>query len=630
MSWRSLNPNDLLLPAVKLKTLILSHNNLNTLGNLASDELFISASLDTLTLEYCNIISVHGKSPLGGLTAIKTLKLNYNPIRRIQSLISPTLRKLEVSNGQLTYVHHDNFYYLPNLLYLYLNQNSRLTLTTGSTTLLSNSLRYLDLSYCNLMQPSLGGFPNVRKAILNHNMIRTLNSREFLNNSKLEYLDMSYNNIGSVRSDTFHGLNALKYLDLSWNEIANVPEDLLLKMNSLTQINLSRNYISHLGHLRSKSVTIFDLSACEIDSIGKDSLEGLESLIDIDLSRNLLSSLPNSLSSNTLRYLNLNYNRLSSINNSTFYMIPRLTVLTAVGNRFTTIWHTSFFDNNRYLERIDLHDNLWRCDCTDDMYSFFEFLTLEPGKKEEIYNLRCNTPSQVSGMTWFEACYFTWFPGEKENNINSVMWFVLSVIVGLALCFVVVTIIRKAMKRRLRALQAVRERQVEEARDRLRQLRLRAEQEALCNAPDPRDLISPPSYDEALTMPKLSASTHSLCETGSSKTRRKKGRRKTKSSGDLLEETERNGHVPVDEFEMSESTEERNGRRQRRRSRRYGSNEIPELDRSPGARRRHIPDRISDPDDSDGITLEVEADIERPLRSRSRINSDITIHESDL
>ncbi|XP_028164309.1 leucine-rich repeat-containing G-protein coupled receptor 5 [Ostrinia furnacalis] len=609
-NWITMSPNDFLVPAVHLKVLDLSYNRFKSMDNLAKIELLISSSLETLIMDHCEIESISGNSMLSGLGNIKVLKLNYNPLVTLQGLISPTLRSLYVNNCQLTSIEQNELSYLPSLIHLLMAHNYRLELAD----LHSTSLRFLDISYCNVLRPNLNGFPNLKKAIVNHNMIRFLRSYEFINNTKLEYLDLSYNNIGSIKVDTFRGLGLLKYLDLSWNEIGMIPEGALLEMPSLSQLKLARNYLNQVGHIKSTSLTTLDMSACEIHTIGKDSLEGLQSLIDLDLSRNLLSHIPDSISSNTLKYLNLNYNRLSMVNNFTFFMLPRLTGLAVVGNRFTNVWNKAYFDSNLYLERLDLSDNMWRCDCRDaNMYDFFEFVTLEPFKKEESYNLVCSSPVNVIGQAWLEACYFIWYPTQNVANADSLIWFIVVMITGLALCILLVNCIRNSMKRRLRAIQAERERQVEEARDRLRQLRLRAEQESLINAPDPRDLIAPPSYDEALTMPKLNSSTHSLCDAGTGKTKKRRGRRKTKSSGDLLDETERNGDLPVfEDTELSE-TPDNNRRRRRRPPRRFGSHEIAELEHSPGARRRQVSEYEAG---DDSVTIEIEAEMERPRNRR--------------
>ncbi|XP_068626435.1 protein artichoke [Battus philenor] len=618
-SWLNLNPNEVLQPATNLKILDLSNNKFSTMENLANQELLISPSLETLILDNCRITSISGRSPLSGLINIRVFKINSNPLSRIQGLVSPTLKSFYASNCQLNSINYSELSYLPSLVYLKLSNNNGLVLSTLSNTIISGSLRYLDISYCNIMHINLAGFPNIRKVLISHNVIRFLESNNFINNSKLEYLDLSYNSIGSLRSDTFRGLSMLKYLDLSWNEIASVPEDGLLEMPSLTQLRLRRNYLTRVGHIRSTSVAILDMSYCEINTIGKDSLEGWQSLIDIDLSHNLLSHIPESLSSNTLKYLNLNYNRINTITNYTFFMLPRLTGMGLIGNRFTTIWSRSYFQSNPYLERLDLSDNMWRCECADgNMFDFYEFLTLEPNKKEESYNLICNSPVNLVGQTWLEACYFTWNPSEKKANTDSLIWFIVVMIVGLALCLVLVNGIRRTMNRRLAGIQAERVRQVEEARDRLRQLRIRAEQEALCNTPDPRDLVAPPTYDEALSMPKLNISCQSLCEVGTGQRKKRKGRRKTKSSGDLLEETERNGNLSIgDELESSEATASSTRRRRRRRPRNFGSHEITELDQSPGIRRRRMSE-YGMVGASDSVTVEVEAELSRPLQIRNR------------
>lgn len=628
--WHNLNPNEVLTPAVNLKMLDLSYNKFKSMDHLAQTQLLISSSLETLILDYCEIESISGRSLLSGLSNIKTLKLNSNPLVRIHGLISSSLKSLYLSNCQLITVNQNELAYLPSLIYLKMSHNYRLELSTSSSALYSSSLRFLDISYCNMLQPSLHGFPNLKRAVVNHNMIRFLRSHEFTNNTKLEYLDLSYNNIGSMRSDTFRGLNMLKFLDLSWNEIALIPEGSLTEMPSLTQLKIARNYLTQVGHLKSISISVLDMSSCEINHIGKDSLEGLQSLTDLDLSRNLIAHIPDSISSNTLRYLNLNYNRISMINNFTFFMLPRLTAVSVIGNRFTNIWRRSYFDSNLYLERLDLSDNMWRCDCKDaNMYDFYEFITLEPFKKEESYNLVCNSPVNIIGQTWLEACYFTWYPTENVANANGLIWFIIVMITGLSVCILLVNCIRNSMQRRLQTIQEERQRQVEEARQRLRELRMRAEQESLTNTPDPRDLIAPPSYDEALSMPKLNVSTHSLCDTGTGKTRRKRGRRKTKSSGDLLDETERNGDLPVlDDLELNETPN--GGRRRRRRTpKRFGSHEIADLDHSPGARRRRMSE-YGGGGEGDSVTVEIEA--ERPLRPRNRRYSsdDNELTESNL
>lgn len=628
--WHNLNPNEVLTPAVNLKMLDLSYNKFKSMDHLAQTQLLISSSLETLILDYCEIESISGRSLLSGLSNIKTLKLNSNPLVRIHGLISSSLKSLYLSNCQLITVNQNELAYLPSLIYLKMSHNYRLELSTSSSALYSSSLRFLDISYCNMLQPSLHGFPNLKRAVVNHNMIRFLRSHEFTNNTKLEYLDLSYNNIGSMRSDTFRGLNMLKFLDLSWNEIALIPEGSLTEMPSLTQLKIARNYLTQVGHLKSISISVLDMSSCEINHIGKDSLEGLQSLTDLNLSKNLIAHIPDSISSNTLRYLNLNYNRISMINNFTFFMLPRLTAVSVIGNRFTNIWRRSYFDSNLYLERLDLSDNMWRCDCKDaNMYDFYEFITLEPFKKEESYNLVCNSPVNIIGQTWLEACYFTWYPTENVANANGLIWFIIVMITGLSVCILLVNCIRNSMQRRLQTIQEERQRQVEEARQRLRELRMRAEQESLTNTPDPRDLIAPPSYDEALSMPKLNVSTHSLCDTGTGKTRRKRGRRKTKSSGDLLDETERNGDLPVlDDLELNETPN--GGRRRRRRTpKRFGSHEIADLDHSPGARRRRMSE-YGGGGEGDSVTVEIEA--ERPLRPRNRRYSsdDNELTESNL
>uniref|UniRef100_A0A2A4JTC0 LRRNT domain-containing protein n=1 Tax=Heliothis virescens TaxID=7102 RepID=A0A2A4JTC0_HELVI len=350
--------------------------------------------------------------------------------------------------------------------------------------------------------------------------------------------------------------------------------------SQVTMLNISNNEISTFPKNLHKfyNLVMLDLSGNRLNELPKDALQNLTALEDLNLSHNYFISWlflnPNEafLSASSLKKLDLSYNKFSTMGN--------------LANQELIISPT------------------------------LETLKLEQCEIDSIYGR-----SPLSGLSNIKYLKLNF------NPITRIQGLISSTLKSL-------DVSNCALSRRLAAIQAERERQVEEARDRLRQLRMRAEQEALCNTPDPRDLIAPPSYDEALSMPKLNVSCHSLNETGTGKTRRKRGRRKTKSSGDLLEETERNGDVRVlDDVELSETPNDRR-RRPRRQISRYGSHEVAELDQSPGARRRRMSEYNADYDsqNDDNVTVEVQAELERPLRPRPRrySNGDNNLRESDF
>lgn len=533
--WDSINPNHLLLPTIYLKTLILSHNLFTNFSNLNHTEYLVSDSLELLDLSGCEIVVMLNVSPLSRLTNLKTLILNNNPIRWIHTLKSPTLEHLHISRCALRYVNSELLNYLPFLTHLYMSHNFKLK---KGISLYSTSLKYIDISLCNLYEINIDGLSNIDTVILRGNMLRHLPSGRFYNNSMLEYLDLSSNSIEEVNEHAFHGLISLRQLNLSVNVIPSLQNDIFLQNPNLTEVILSRNYISSITELRSNSITFLDISVCEIQYIESFALIKLPSLLELDLSRNLLSYIP-SLKSNSLQILDLSFNRISHIDNMTFKFLPALTTLHLSENRFTAVWKISYFDNNTNLQEISLHDNMWQCDCLDEeMKYFFRYLTVDSPKIGDFNSLKCHSPSSVSGDSWMNACAHAWYPSSVVQNSRPLN-FLVALLCAFFLTFIVMFMVRRTMRHKHVTEIEERQRRTAETRDRLRELQMRREQEEERNAPDPRDLVSPPSYNEALLMPKLDGSFHSLSnlDVGQKKQRRRMKRR-TKSSGDLLEDNE--------------------------------------------------------------------------------------------
>ncbi|XP_077289332.1 uncharacterized protein LOC143913424 isoform X2 [Arctopsyche grandis] len=534
-SWENIKPNEILEPAIDLRKLILSHNHLKTFSNLNETEYLVSNTLETLELSDCGIVSIGKTMPIKRLNNLKRLILSNNPLRWIVPFVSPTLEFLDVSHCAISYLSPDFFNYLPLLTNMDISNNYRLILRKDNY-LSSISLKYFDLSFCNMDGVNLHGLPNLEIVLLRGNMIRILPSGAFNNNSRLEYLDLSSNAIGIVHQNAFQGLNSLKQLNLSINLIPDLHDDVFLPMSNLTELIISRNYLSNINRIRSTSIVSLDLSLCELQFLEYDAFQYISSLLDLNLSRNLISYIPN-LKSKSLQTLDLSYNRLSIIDNMTFQSLPELTTLHLSGNRFTSTWRTSYFSKNNKILEISLHDNMWRCDCYDEeMKLFFQYLINQPPKVWDINTLTCHSPSNVSGDIWLKACHQSWYPSIVTQNGKAVN-FLLVILGAFFLCFIVLFMVRRTMRKRVVEEEVERQRITTQERERIREIQMRREQEEQRNAPDPRDLISPPSYNEALLMPKLDGSFHSLSDLNTSqKKQKKRARRRTRSSGDLLEE----------------------------------------------------------------------------------------------
>jgi Leucine-rich repeat (LRR) protein len=344
--------------------------------------MLVSPSLKWLDLSNCKIQKVVGDEVIEGLKQLEYLHLDGNPLRTIPDMSSSSLKHLHLSGCKLTNLQPTALSKLTALTYINLARNTQLSFSTKPKEYLrSESLKRIDLSYCNLDTIPLSGFPNLVMAILKGNMLKLVTADSFYDNPALEIVDLSSNSITYISGQSFRQLPALKQLDLSYNMIQKIEKDTFVENVHLTDINLSKTYLSKFGRLEADSLAHLNMSYCEIMEIEPDAMTGLPSLKMLDLSKNIISEIPPNFTSASLQILDLSYCRLSIVRNYTFASLPELIKLDLSGNRFTSPFKVNYFHGNRFLKEISLGDNPWRCECErKEFQNFFEFLTDPPGK----------------------------------------------------------------------------------------------------------------------------------------------------------------------------------------------------------------------------------------------------------
>ncbi|XP_070501304.1 insulin-like growth factor-binding protein complex acid labile subunit [Chironomus tepperi] len=522
-SWAGINPNTLLAPAVSLRELSLSGNPLTSFSSNDENLLIVSKSLQLLDLSYCKISKIMGQQVLRGMSELNHLILAGNQIRSISDIESDSLMTLDLSNNRLTNLMPTMLTGLPALTSLNLARNYRLSLENKNGEFVhSVSLRRIDLSFCNMDKIEIDGFPALTTAILKGNMLRQLTTDSFVNNQMIENLDLSQNSINSVDSNTFKLMKRLKTLNLSYNMIPRIEREAFKENELLTKLDISRNYLSRFNRITAPSLTHLNMTWCEIMTIEHDALSGFQELISLDLSNNLISELPDFLASSSLQVLDLSMNRMVTVRNFTFAGFPELQTLKLAGNRFTTPFRRELFSENPYLAEISLSDNPWQCNC-NDLYGFYTFITDPPAKVWEKQSLKCQSPENVAGRTWEKACFFTWYPQSTMGRTEKIWTFFMVSVIAFSCCMCLIMSVRRAIEGRAQTLrEQERERNLEEGREIIRQNRVRMQQEAQRDAPDPRE-TRPPCYSDAIRMPRLDASFASLNDYGRAKN---KARRK--------------------------------------------------------------------------------------------------------
>lgn len=399
-SWTAISPRNLLEPAVSLAELSLAENPLTSFSVNDDTLLIVSNSLRLLDLSNCKITKVTGQQVLQGMKELKQLDLSGNHIRSVTDLISDSLTTLDLSHNRLTNLLPNMLSNLPALTYIDLSRNHRISLQNQQGEYVeSTTLKRIDLSFCNMDDIELEGFPALMSAVLKGNMIRELNRESFINTKMLESLDLSQNAVNAVDADAFKKLKHLKSLNLSFNMISKMERDTFKENELLTKLDLSRNTISRFNRITAPNLTHLNMTWCQIMTVDPDAIAGLPELIQLDLSNNLINDVPDTLASDNLQTLDLSMNRMTSIRNTTFIGFPEITKINLSGNRFTIPFKKEYFSDNLFLDELDLGDNPWLCNC-HDMYGFYLYITDAPAKVWQKQMLRCQSPEAFEGRTW--------------------------------------------------------------------------------------------------------------------------------------------------------------------------------------------------------------------------------------
>ncbi|XP_029048985.2 uncharacterized protein LOC114878884 [Osmia bicornis bicornis] len=470
-----------------------------------------SSSLEALDASQCGIRELSNTS-LDGLPELSTLSLTGNPLKLIQNPWNPKLRWLDASDCHLNYLRPDTFDGFPELEELKLANNPTLVYSMRHSTLQHTKLKKLDVSGCNLDRPGLHGLPFLTHARLSRNRICMLPGRIFAKNRELGFLYLNSNGIGSLNTSTFDGLVKLQVLDLSANSIEMIHPLTFHENVELKSLNLSFNNLYELPNLTS-FVTSLDASSNGIVKLADNFLSNMPKIRSINLSDNRLERIPSTLKSTTLKNLGLHGNRIMEVDNDTFLQLPQLIRIELSGNRLTGALDPEMFQNNPNLDSIKLEDNPWRCDCKE-LFIMYSFLTESPAKTSET-SLICQSPANVSGYTWKSACFDDW-SSPLYHNVDRTWGFI--VVSGLTVIVLLGSFvsIRHMMRVKRRAME---QRQQLETLRLLRRRRIHQivqEEERVERAPEPRihplELIGPPSYEEAVQMPRLARSLDNLDE----------------------------------------------------------------------------------------------------------------------
>ncbi|XP_061735708.1 nyctalopin [Nerophis ophidion] len=219
-----------------------------------------------------------------------------------------------------------------------------------------NSLKFLS-------EKAFGTLPSLKFLSLDHNNISFITPGAFKGLANLVELKMAHNEyISYLHTRTFTGLKKLVRLDLSDCNLFNIPDRIFIEQTALKELLCFQNKFRRIpGAFRGmENLTHIYLERSKIEAVAYNSLLGLGSLKYLNLQENRINVIHDQAFQDLVRLENfyLNDNQLSDLPRQAFKGLSRLKMLNLGGNRLTNVSKTWFSDlvelEILYLDRNQL------------------------------------------------------------------------------------------------------------------------------------------------------------------------------------------------------------------------------------------------------------------------------------
>lgn len=280
------------------------------------------------------------------------------------------LRTLDLSNNHIRSLALDTFHKMTRLQHLYLQDNEISSFKRGTFHSQANpGLTILDLSFNHIekVEYDTFRFGKLQQLLLNDNRIKKLDSRSFVEMTRLLILSMEGNQITRLPDETFQNLHHLQRLELAFNRLESLNFAAFDSIGTLSHLTIdaSHNNLQALRVNRSNSyptlsnIMCLDLSYNNISFVEVTFFEPVQNDLKIlNLSHNIIREItPDDIGQlRRIRIMDLSHNHITVIEDPTFGAASKLTTLYLNHNRLNEI-HGKLFRNQKRLQYVDLSWN---------------------------------------------------------------------------------------------------------------------------------------------------------------------------------------------------------------------------------------------------------------------------------
>ncbi|XGW09434.1 hypothetical protein V3C99_011606, partial [Haemonchus contortus] len=377
-------PDHILYTTQRLEHLSLAGNRIQSIG----DNIFHSSSskgLKSLNLAGNRISSI-SKRAFQLMENLQVLKLNNNRLRTIDTTVFAELKNLryvDLSNNNIVHILPQAFTSLPLIDTLLLHHNEIERIDKSAFHRIAR-IETLDLSHNflkNFTCEQLGSVQTIFNLNLAHNRITQMDLTCILRS--LIHLDLGHNLLESFKKNMMDGADKLQEIILRGNGILELQAHAFGCCPRLSTIDLSQN------HLRTIHKETFSdqelLHHLDISHNAVLHLQpgcfGKNNILSLDVAGNELPSVPTDAlrsTSASLAILNLDRNRIRTLDSSQFFELRNLTKLIISRNRIETI-EEGAFEHLPALKYLDISNNpvsTWSPSAFRDMSSTMNDINL--------------------------------------------------------------------------------------------------------------------------------------------------------------------------------------------------------------------------------------------------------------
>lgn len=305
-------------------------------------------------LGYYNILNMSATTLLN---SVKNLKYDDR-----QTYNFTDISYIDGSHHNITYLNRKSIMVFENLLVFNMSFNTKYDFPNNTDFVINHNLEIYLCDHCNISQISDETFIHVRKLkklYLRFNKITYIDIIAFAYNSKIEYIDLSWNHLKRVNEfGTLNALQSLKHLYLNHNH-----QLILFDTNILPNLNTFECNHCNFSYDICKILTLYpklthlELRRNRFHYINlKSNYECVtNNLKFLDMSHNPIKSVV--LIGDQMKQFKCNSCHLSKISRYTFAKVPKLEKLMLNNNNISFIEYDAFWKSVTNLNELHLSKN---------------------------------------------------------------------------------------------------------------------------------------------------------------------------------------------------------------------------------------------------------------------------------